>query len=164
MAGFAIAELEVGGGWIGLCPMPGRSGDYSGDLAKVIGWGPALVVSMTVAEELAMGAAALPGDLRAKGIVWRHLPVADFAAASPALAEDWDAVAAEARTVLTDGGRVLFHCMGGCGRSGMAVLRLMVEAGEAPEAALVRLRRARPCAVETGDQFDWAAKGGATAR
>ncbi|MGL4279465.1 MAG: protein-tyrosine phosphatase family protein, partial [Albidovulum sp.] len=88
----------------------------------------------------------------------RHLPVADFAAESTALAEGWDAVSGEARAVLAAGGRVLIHCMGGCGRSGMAALRLMVEAGEAPEAAMVRLRRARPCAVETGDQYDWAAR------
>lgn len=164
MAGFAVAELEAGGGWLGLCPMPGRSGDYTGDLAVVIRWAPVLVVSMTVDAELAMGSARLPADLRAAGIVWRHLPVADFAAESAALAQDWASVADEARVVLADGGRVLIHCLAGCGRSGMAVLRLMVEAGEAPEAALVRLRRARPCAVETGDQYDWAAEGGATAR
>ena len=66
--------------------------------------------------------------------------------------------------VVAGGGRVLFHCLGGCGRSGMAVLRLLVEMGEAPEAALERLRRVRPCAVETGDQCDWAARGCATAQ
>ncbi len=38
----------------------------------------------------------------------------------------------------------------------MAVLRLMVEAGEDPDAALARLRAVRPCAVETGAQLTWA--------
>ncbi len=42
----------------------------------------------------------------------------------------------------------------------MAVLRLMVEVGEAPEAALARLRAVRPCAVETEAQRDWAEQGG----
>jgi protein-tyrosine phosphatase len=51
--------------------------------------------------------------------------------------------------------------MGGCGRSGTAALRLMVEAGENPKAALQRLRAVRPCAVETPEQFQWAAGGGA---
>ena len=54
---------------------------------------------------------------------------------------------------------MLVHCRGGCGRSGMAVLRLMVEAGEAPEEALARLRAVRPCAVETEAQMDWARRG-----
>ena len=54
-----------------------------------------------------------------------------------------------ALSALQGKGRVLIHCMGGCGRSGMAALRLMIEAGEAPGAALERLRAVRPCAVET---------------
>jgi len=36
-------------------------------------------------------------------------------------------------------------------------LRLMVEHGEAPNAALQRLRMVRPCAVETDAQQAWAA-------
>ena len=38
----------------------------------------------------------------------------------------------------------------------MVVLRLMVDSGEAAEAALDRLRAARPCAVETDAQMAWA--------
>ena len=37
------------------------------------------------------------------------------------------------------------------------MLRLMVEAGEEPQAALTRLRGLRPCAVETDAQYEWAA-------
>jgi protein-tyrosine phosphatase len=57
---------------------------------------------------------------------------------------------------LRSGGRVLVHCFGGCGRSGMAALRLMVAAGEGPESALHRLRASRACAVETEAQRLWA--------
>ncbi|MBR9844091.1 MAG: protein phosphatase, partial [Rhodobacteraceae bacterium] len=52
------------------------------------------------------------------------------------------------------------HCFGGCGRSGMAIMRLLVEMGEEPEAALARLRAVRPCAVETEAQRLWAANRG----
>jgi hypothetical protein len=38
----------------------------------------------------------------------------------------------------------------------MIVLRIMVEFGENPDKALQRLRRIRPCAVETKDQENWA--------
>ncbi|MEI2807482.1 protein phosphatase [Albidovulum sp.] len=159
MERFGVAELAVGGGWIGLSPMPGRAGDYAGDLAAVLSWAPGMVLTMATAAELALGAAALPADLAAAGIAWRHLPVADFAAESVALREGWAGVSGEARGMLGAGGRVLVHCLGGCGRSGMAALRLMAECGEAPEAALARLRRARPCAIETEDQRRWAAGG-----
>jgi len=57
---------------------------------------------------------------------------------------------------LQTGGSVLVHCKGGCGRSGMAALRLMVEAGEDPHLAFARLRDVRPCAVETEAQLAWA--------
>lgn len=162
MTGFMIAELEAGGGRLALCPMPGRDADYAGDLAAILRWAPApaLVLTMATGPELAAaGALRFSGDLAAREIGWRHLPVADFAADSAALREGWAAASAEARAHLAGGRSVLAHCLGGCGRSGMAVLRLMVEAGEAPEAALARLRVVRPCAVETAAQEVWAMRG-----
>jgi len=38
----------------------------------------------------------------------------------------------------------------------MAVLRLMIEAGEEAGDALARLRSLRPCAIETHAQMAWA--------
>ena len=153
-----IASLPVDKGELALCPMPGRGGAYGADLRDLLAHGPALVLTMTTAEEMAAkGAGDLPADLAAHGIGWLHLPVADFGAPDAAVGAAWPAASARARAVLASGGEVLVHCMGGCGRSGMAVLRLMVEAGEAPHSALSRLRSARPCAVETEAQFDWAA-------
>ncbi len=153
-----IASLPVGGGELALCPMPGRGGAYGADLRDLLAHGPALVLTMTTMEEMAAkGAKDLPADLAAHGIGWLHLPVTDFGAPGAAVSAAWPAASARARAVLAGGGKVLVHCMGGCGRSGMAVLRLMVEAGEEPQAALSRLRAVRPCAVETEAQFDWAA-------
>lgn len=157
MVAFGVSELAAGGGRLGLCPMPGRGGDYAGDLAAVLRWRPVLVVTMAVRAEIDQAAPSLAADMAAAGVQWRHLPVADFAAESAALAGGWAAVSAEARAALARGGGVLIHCLGGCGRSGMAALRLMVELSEEPEAALARLRRVRPCAIETGEQYRWAA-------
>jgi protein-tyrosine phosphatase len=155
-----IASLAVGGGTLALCPMPGQGAEYGADLRAVLAFGPTLVLSMTTAEEMqARGAATVAADLADHGIGWRHVPVADYGVPEGAVAALWPEVAADVAAVLASGGRVLVHCMGGCGRSGMAVLRLMAAAGEAPEAALVRLRAARPCAVETDAQHDWAALG-----
>ena len=155
---FTISDLPLGAGRIGLCPLPGRWGDYDGDLARVVDWSPDIVFSMITANEMEVGGVEdLPADLAHAGIAWRHLPVRDFRAPSPDVQDGWAALSIEARAVLARGGRVLAHCYGGCGRSGMALLRLMVDMGEAPETALARLRAARPCAVETPGQFAWAA-------
>ena len=157
-----IAELALGGGVLALSPMPGRGGAYQADLRDLVGFGPDLVLTMTTKEELASrDAAGLPDDLDAAGIGWLHLPITDFGAPDAATAALWPKASAKARAVLASGGKVLIHCMGGCGRSGMAALRLMVEAGEEPSAALKRLRVVRPCAVEMPEQFEWASAGGA---
>ncbi|MDZ4088082.1 MAG: protein-tyrosine phosphatase family protein [Tabrizicola sp.] len=157
-----IAELAVGGGVLGIGPMPGRGGDYDADLADLLAWGPGLALTMTTAEELAAkGAERMPQDLGAVGVTWLHLPIGDYGVPTKETLAAWPQAAAHARDVLAGGERVWVHCMGGCGRSGTAALRLMVEAGEDPSAALERLRAVRPCAVETPEQFQWAAAGGA---
>lgn len=148
-----IASIEIAGQMRGICPMPGRTGDYSGDIATLLAWSPALVVTLAETGELAArGAAGLPADLAAAGVEWLHLPIPDFGTPPRGLRADWPALSAR----LLGAGRTVVHCMGGCGRSGMILLRLMIEAGEPAEAALVRLRAARPCAVETKAQMRWA--------
>ncbi len=152
-----IAELPLLAGRIGLCPMPGRTGDYIGDFGAMLAWRPALVLTLTSDIELeSAGAEDLQFDLARAGISWRHLPVCDFGAPSAQTSAHWPEVSGEARGVLAGGGAVLAHCYGGCGRAGMALMRLMVDTGEDPESALARLRKARPCAVESAAQYAWA--------
>lgn len=157
---FQISELPLGQGLLGISPLPGRGGTYDADLITLFQWNPSLVLSMTTSQEMAQrGASELGADLSAAGVGWAHLPVPDFGAPPSETAAKWDLYAEKAHQTLAKGGRVLAHCHGGCGRSGMALLRLMTEAGEDPETALARLRTARPCAVETDGQFRWAAEG-----
>lgn len=134
---FAIFELKAGGGTLALCPLP------VGQLEAVRQWFPDLVISMCESHEM-------PHDLWS-GFPLRHVPVVDYGVPAGAV---WSGVEADALQILCQGGRILVHCKGGCGRSGMAVLRLMLQAGEAD--ALARLRAVRPCAVETDEQLDWA--------
>ena len=70
---------------------------------------------------------------------------------------EWPGLSAQLHEILDEGGAVLVHCHGGHGRAGMVALRLLVERGEAPEAALKRIRAVRPGAVQTDGQYRWAA-------
>ena len=160
MVDYPIAELPLGNGWLGISAMPGRTGFYQSDLTTLLRWNPNLVLTMTQEIELQYADAETFGDdLQAAGVAWHHLPVPDMGAPPADVQAQWQATSEQAAKVLKDGGRVLAHCYGGCGRSGMALLRLMVEAGEDVDAALARLRSVRPCAVETEDQKNWAASG-----
>jgi hypothetical protein len=157
---FTIFAVSVANGILAICPLPGASGDYKGDMELIHDWQPGLVISMTTeAEHVAIGAASIGVDFQSIGSRWAHLPVEDFAVPKAEVNAEWPDVSAVARHALEGGGRVLFHCRGGCGRSGMAALRLMIECGETAEWALSRLRMARPCAVETEEQLAWARAG-----
>lgn len=153
MSGFVIAPLSLRHGTVALSPLPALPQDRT----AVEAFGPALVVSMTETAEMAtLGAGDLPEWLAARGIGWAHFPVADFGI--PPRNADWPALSGRIAALLDGGEKVLLHCRGGLGRSGMVALRLMVDAGEDPCTALMRLRAARPGAVETAAQFDWAAR------
>ena len=158
MVEYKVSELPLLAGHLGIGPMPGRTGFYEADLSALLHWTPSLVFTMTQSAELDYGdASGFGSDLAAAGVLWRHLPIADMGPPSPETEALWGEASATAHGLLEKGGRVFAHCFGGCGRAGMALLRLMVEAGEDLDPALERLRAARPCAVETDGQMKWAA-------
>ena len=160
MAHITFHAVSVGGGVLGISPLPGLGGDYQGDLEDIRDWRPSIVLTLVTSGELAdFGAQTLGADIRARAARWEHLPIRDFDVPDAAFEKAWPDIAEKALLALKGGGRVLVHCKGGCGRSGMVALRLMVEAGEKVEEALGHLRAVRPCAVETDAQFEWAKKG-----
>jgi protein-tyrosine phosphatase len=160
MSGLVLYAVDVSGGNLAISALPGAGGSYASDLALIHDWRPALVLSLTESKEMqAVGAEDLGPALGAMGCRWVHLPIPDFDVPSEQVLASWSTVSETARKALAGGGRVLVHCRGGCGRSGMIALRLMIEAGEPPETALARLRAVRPCAVETDAQLVWATKG-----
>jgi len=157
LSGFGVFDLSVASGRLALSPMPGVHGAFSEDLRQIIDWAPDHVLSLTEASEMAScGATDLGPALTARGIRWHHAPIVDFGTPARAFLRNWPDVSDRLRTSLSRGGRVLIHCRGGCGRSGMVALRLMIEMGEAPHDALTRLRAVRPCAIETDAQQVWA--------
>jgi hypothetical protein len=152
-----IYAVPVGAGILAISPIPGAEGDYAGDVQHVIEWKPAIVMSLVTEPELvSAGASGIWQDLVEAGTRWEHLPISDFGVPDDSFEDAWPKISANARRALMGGGRILVHCRGGCGRSGMVALRLMIEIGEAPDDALARLRAVRPCAVETDAQLRWA--------
>lgn len=157
MTEFSIHDLAAGSGRLGICPMPGRYGGYLADLASIRNWRPDLVLTMTEGHELRrMGAEKIAQDLAEFRCAWLHLPIVDYEVPTGETLAAWPAASAQVRELLSASGRVLVHCYGGCGRSGMAIVRILAEMGEPPDLALARLRAVRSCAVETEAQMVWA--------
>lgn len=154
---FVIHEIEISsGGRLGICRLPGRSGDLKGDIRTIALWPATILLSMTERNESnAKGAAGLEVALAEVGIQHLQFPIRDFDAPDPASLA-WEALAPQLHAALDGGARILLHCMGGKGRSGMVAVRLMIERGMAGKDAVALVRRVRPGAVETEAQLAWA--------
>ncbi len=159
MSNFAIYPVPLSRGTLAISPIPGRGGQFDADMTTLLQWNPDLVLTMTTLAELAkVNAAELPIRLSDASTDWRHLPIEDFGAPNSETANLWPDAAKRAHEILDNGGKVLAHCYGGQGRSGMAIMRLMVERGIPPDDALAQIRAVRPHAVETEPQRLWAAR------
>lgn len=125
----------------------------AGERAAAAAFGPALLVTLMTPEEARDK--GLAGDLAAlAGLApdWRQAPITDYAVPDPAFEAGWPALAATVHRLLAAGERVLIHCHGGRGRSGLVAARLLIDRGMDAPTALAAVRRARPGAVETAGQ------------
>jgi protein-tyrosine phosphatase len=87
---------------------------------------------------------------------WHHLPIRDVQVPDARFEAGWESAGVRLGDRLREGERVLVHCRGGLGRTGMVAARLLVEvAGVTPRQALDGVREARHGAVETPEQEAW---------
>ena len=126
--------------------------DLERDLAVIEGWGATTMISLMQPRELeAFQVADLP--LRASARM-RHclLPIPDGGVPDETWEASWEQAGPEVREALGRGEKVLVHCLGGLGRTGLVAARLLVEFGMAPAKAIRLVRAARPGAIETAEQ------------
>lgn len=163
-----IAAVEVPGtkGTIGLTLCPGKKDttamtgawnrDLETDIAAIRSWGAEAVVCLMEGFELELlGVEELPSVVEGAGMRWFHLPIRDVSVPSVAFEIEWTTKGGELRAVLSRGGRVLVHCRGGLGRSGMVAARLLVERGMRPAAAIGLVRKQRLGAIQTRAQGNY---------
>lgn len=157
MTDFAVFSLQAGQGRIAIAPLPGRHGSMAKDVKKFQALQASLVVSLTTDSEMEQAGCMGLGDaVLAANMAHAAFPVEDFGVPRPEDEPIWQALSEKVQARLAQGETVVFHCFGGRGRSGMAALRCLVELGEEPSAAFVRLRQHHPEAVETDAQRLWA--------
>ena len=151
-------------GRIGLCICPGKRGDsvmggpwqrdLERDLEVVRRWMPHAVLTLIEAHEFQLlGDCNLGSRLRALGIEWHHLPIVDRQAPDARFEAAWAVCGPRVQSCLRSGGRILVHCRGGLGRAGTVAARLLVELDMPAADAVAQVRRARPGAIETDEQW-----------
>lgn len=127
--------------------------DLAIDLEVIRTWGASVLVTAMESEEMQrVGVGQLGSAATQARLQWIHLPMTDGAVPDERLDRIWPIAAPTILKVLSDGGRVVIHCRGGLGRTGMVASMLLIELGKSPRDALDIVRRTRPGTVETEDQ------------
>jgi len=164
-----IIEVPGVSGRIGMCACPGgrrvRQPDYrpvedlDQDLATLTALGANGLVTLLEEGELQyLGLDILPIEVRNHNLWWRHLPIKDMAIPSQVFEQRWDLESPALHDSLQGGECLILHCWAGLGRSGMIAARLLVEFGLDPQAAVLRVRDARPGAIQTRQQEKYVIK------
>ena len=88
-----------------------------------------------------------------RGAVVIHYPIRDVS--TPKDMRDFVRLIDSVWGMLQQGARVLVHCKGGLGRTGLVVAALLVRQGHPPSRAIQLTRETRKGAVETASQEKW---------
>ena len=138
---------------------PGRGHHWNrslaSDLAALETWGTETLITLMEAHELEAYRVADLGERAEQQFgdgAWLHLPLVDRDVPDAAWEKRWQEVAPLLHQRLNARGRIVVHCLGGLGRTGLVACRLLVENGVPPDDALARVRLERPGAVETPEQ------------
>jgi len=101
----------------------------------------------------------LPETVERAGMLWLHLPIPDGGVPDGTWEMAWDQASRALRSALTKGSRIVIHCKGGLGRTGLVASLLLVESGIDARTAMRMVRETRPGAIETVGQeqyiIDW---------
>lgn len=159
----ATVPFQRGAGAVGitLCPGKWQANSISGswrrdlltDLQVIQRWGAVAVVTLMPLDELRSVRAADIGDACERlEMEWYHLPIQDVDVPDAAFEAMWVYAGLRLRDHLRRGRRVLLHCRGGLGRSGMIAARLLAELGWNAADAMAAVRAQRPGAIQTSAQ------------
>ena len=163
-----VNELPVGNGVLGLTFCPGKQDtgmdgtrwhrDLHADLQALAEWGASHVVSIIQHDELEiLGVPHLGVEVRARGMHWHHLPVLDQSIPNrDKFPQLWANLTKILQSELAVGKKVVFHCRGGLGRTGLVAALLLMDLGSGARDGIAAVRAARsPRAIETREQEEY---------
>jgi ADP-ribosyl-[dinitrogen reductase] hydrolase len=132
--------------------------DLATDLAVIQQWGARAIVTLMESHELASHQVHDLPMMIPEGIEFFHLPMPDGGVPDTAWEQQWEKTGAVIRDLLSRGEKVLIHCLGGLGRTGLVAAKILVEFGAPPAAAIRQVRAARPGTIENTRQEQYVKK------
>ena len=123
------------------------------DVRQIMAWGAASVLTLMEDDELAaLGVDHLQACVKSMGMQWHFAPIRDLSAPGKEFEQAWTATGTTIRRQLAEGKKILVHCRGGLGRTGMIVARILMDFGLSTQEAITRVRQIRPGAIQTREQ------------
>lgn len=157
-----IAEVSAGtnAGYLGMTICPGKKDaarrwrrDLDVDLDDIKAWGATTVLTLIEEHEFRLlQVEDMESQVHDNGMKWFHLPIKDFSVPDRRFVDAWKTTGAEIHRRLDAGERILIHCRGGLGRTGLVAGVILVERGILPKEAIRQIRAVRPNAIETSEQ------------
>lgn len=156
-------ELAFGKAAVGMTLCPGKQGfseygrpwlrDLKQDMTVLKEWGCNVLLTLMESDELKRFHVFDIGEIaEGMGIKWYHIPITDGSPPDERFKAVWPSIGRILLNTLKNGGRIVIHCRGGLGRTGLIACLLLIELGTPSQEALHIVRLTRPGAVETVDQ------------
>ncbi|WP_413113316.1 tyrosine-protein phosphatase [Thaumasiovibrio sp. DFM-14] len=140
-----------------LTPCPGTKGiDLVTSIQQLKEQGATVVVTALSNEEMEKaGVAALPKEIEAAGLAWFHLPIEDDEAPRADFNDLWQAALPELQQRVAGGEKIVMHCMGGSGRTGLLAAHLLLSLGWDISKIKTDVQALRPGAFTKQVQIDY---------
>jgi len=127
--------------------------DLATDITTIRAWGASTLITLMESEEMQLHGVETIGEVAKKASLhWYQLPIIDGSIPDNRFDTAWPHVGQIILNRLRSDEKVVVHCRGGLGRTGMIVSALLIETCYTPSKALAAVRAARPGTVETTDQ------------
>lgn len=162
-----IAGIEVGAGVIGMTFCPGKhdvgsdgvrwARDLEIDLDAVMQWGATCIISIMERDEFSiLNVPELGGKIQSRSMAWHHLPIADQSIPWGDFLYTWSCLSKSLQRRLAAGEKIVLHCRGGLGRTGLIAALLLIDLGWGADAAIKLVREARSSrTIETKEQEEY---------
>ncbi len=150
-------QLDLTTGSLILTPCPGtKDADLSTSLQQLKSQGAVAVVTALDDHELAEKQVSALGDLVGQlGMKWFQIEIEDDCAPDQFFAAKWQQINDELHGVLNQGGKVVLHCMGGSGRTGILAAHILLEKGWTLPKVIEEIQTLRPNAFQKPSQLDY---------
>lgn len=150
-------QLDLETGALVLTPCPGTKGvELQASLEQLKAQGvEAIVTALDNAELAAKDVSALGELTQQLGMKWFQIEIEDDCAPSEEFAAKWSQASPELHAILTQGGKVAMHCMGGSGRTGLFAAHLLLEKNWALEDIVREVQALRPGAFTKPVQVEY---------